>query len=299
MFGIRQTIGDRPDHQGQRRAEFMADVVEKLGLGTPDFSQLFFESADIRNMVRHVLANQAKKFLITVVERQSWTDSQDEKSRQSLLACEFYRKHVSSVGPLLVRGFRQRGEEVAESIDSLWPPVLVYGSNRPVAFRRRNQINGLGCSVRTGFDPGCPGQGCARSVGAGQINQRKRNIIEVSFEYLRRGRSCLGSTFDLFGAQLPKQLKSSLSKHARGRLLTGAEDSTHSPALIASRTVGERKVGLFEEPCANHEQRQVFGPCRSSSCKDVLGERANHVPNLGPLFTGRPAQVLGVLHRPG
>jgi hypothetical protein len=120
--GIREQLFDRTEHQGERRAEFVADVREKDRLRPVQFGQrlgapaLFLERARIGDRRRNVLRRQREERPVGIVELAARADAGDDDAVGAIGAGPVERQEQRRVRRFGIRPARERPAEANREI---------------------------------------------------------------------------------------------------------------------------------------------------------------------------------------
>ncbi len=295
-----QHLLERPQHQGQGRAELVADVREECGLGAVDLGQglgapaLLLVGAGVGEAGRDLARDQVDEARVAGVELPVGIDARDQEARRPVLALARDRDHDRLPGRLVPGPGRQATEAGFQ--------VALRQGRRPGA----QLAGGPGGSVgaidqrRRRRMPG-PDAGRAGEPGAAvvleQIGERERQVPEVGAEAaLDRGQHLgAGVGAGELGGELAQRGEPALADHPLGLLGDDAQHARDPAVVVGQRAVGEGVVGLLGVAAAFQEQEQRLVPGRLAGVEDRLDARADVLPDLRPDVAGAGAERPGLL----
>ncbi len=302
VAGLGQDLLQRAQHQGERGAEFMADVGEERrlrpvdlgqGLGPPALSFIGFGIGDGRC---DLSGDEIEKARIVVVEQAEGVEAGDDEARPARLAAgrdrqddRVARRHVpGTAGHPAV----ESGGEIA---DDLRRVALQRGSNGPRVRRIERQGRNRG-----GMVPGDARRAHERSRAAARLGHVDHGEWQIARIGCQRPGGAVAGLLPGPGLrrrrrQFAQERELALADHPLGVVAVGAEDAAGRAVFGRDRAVGEGVVGLFGVAVALHDQELGFD-IGALVAAHRRGEHGPDVaPDLAPDLGRRTAQRPGML----
>src|SRR6185503_20494153 len=95
--------------------------------------------------------------------------------------------------------------------------------------------------------------------------------------------------------EVAQRAQTALAQHSASTLDHGGEDPIDRAFGAAHRTERKREVAFFGIAAALENQQLILRPSRLAGLEHALEHRRDHVPDLGPNLTARPAERPRVL----
>ena len=302
----------RPQQQGQRRAELVADVAEKGRLGPVQLGQRLraaprlFVGLGVGQGRGDLPGDEVVEGAVLGVEGPARTDGGDQKRRRPGAARRRDRQDqggprrdgpgaagqgAESIGQALHQdgpaGFNGIGQRPCRG----WP--VLRALTRPGSPRFHQRRRGR----RPRLQPRRAQQArLARGV-VQQIEQREGNVVRV------RGQNVGGGAADFFGSlqpggaggHVPQRPQAARPDHLLRRLRDRREDAADAAGFVADRTVGEGEIAFLGVAVPLHHQQQVVRPSRPARLQDAVQHGIDDRPDFGPDVPAATAQRGGVL----
>ena len=289
----------RPEHQSQRGAQFVADIGEEGGLGPVQRGELLsplpgrLQRGGVRDRRGDLSGHQPGEGPVLRVERAGGIEADHQESRRKVGRGRHDRREQ---GPV-------RRRELSLSQPAKQRVGRTVGLDRPRERRAQRPREAL---HRRGGDPHPAGRqsvprlhprggsqdSLTRVLRVEQVQQGERHIDRVPGEDLRGPLTGLRRRPGRAGvlAQIGQQPGAPGSHHRGGGLGDGGQHPADLTVLDAYGAVAEGEEALLHGPTALQDHQQVLEICRRSVRHDTCEHRADQIPRLSPHLTGRLSQ---------
>ncbi len=300
--GVRRHVLQRPEHQGQGRAELVAHVREEGRLRPVELGQGFdpppflLIGVGIGDGRRDLARRELEEATVALAEQAVGVQPHHQHAAAARLTGRRDRQHRRrrrGAVPCSARERRaERLLEVAHQSRLLVRQHRSHGPARPGGGRQGRNGRGMALGQAVGGR-----QRQSLSLFGGEIEQREGDVPGIGGQGLDAGASGVapGAGVDRPRRQFAQQSDLPLADHPRGVLGIGADDAAGRAVVVGDRAVGEGVVGLLRIAVALHDQELFLdiGPL------DPAQRRGQHRADVGPDFAphlrSRPAQRPGVL----
>ena len=273
---VGQHLFQRSEHQGQRRAELVADVGEELRLGAVEFGQglgpapLRLVGAGVAQGRGDLPRHEMEEVAVALVERAARTRAEDEDPERRRAGLAGERENQRAVGRVRPETGRQ-GEAVRQPVDG-------DGLSREGAVERPAR----GARQRGGMvraDAGRRRQ-TRTAVRLAQEKEREGHVEPV----VRERASDVGAGrvdapgLSGLGREVAQQTQPTLADHLRGDLAADGQHADDMAVVILGRRVGDAEISLLPVAGPLHQQWQRRGPVRLAGPHDAGDHRPERVP---------------------
>ncbi len=270
----RHHLLERAEHQGQRGAEFVADVGEERRLGTIDLGQrlgavsLLLVSARGGERGAELVRQQRQEIAIGLVERPIGIEPDDQVAGQRAAHPLRDRQDQAALGRFAPMAGRRLADPARQILEFDRAALGGYPLDRP-------------CHVDR-FDAGSRDQAIA--AGPAQVGQGERQIDEIMVELLadRGEEPALARRDRGRGGEFAHRAEAALVQDAIGLLHHHAEHADDRAGIVEQRAVGEGVVGFLAKPAALEKEQHAFGIGRLAGAQYLVDHRAYVGPDFGP-----------------
>jgi|tagenome__1003787_1003787.scaffolds.fasta_scaffold20795097_2 hypothetical protein len=262
---VGQGILDRAEHQGQGRAELVADIAEECGLRLIEFGQHL--GAPTLRLIRHGFGKrgghrgreQVEKAAICFVQRQARTDAGHEESGREFRSGQDDRQDQRRLRRIWIGGAGQRAEPGRQVIHLGRPTGPDHLREGPRRFRWGFQIDKLRACRRarrqacTGGQPDRPAAGDPVELHEGQIEVVLGQDLGSHGEHFLDGPGLSRAVGEIAqGARTP--FAQQFARHFRH----GVEQPADAAGLVPDRTEREGEECLLQIAVAVEEHPLVL-----------------------------------------
>ena len=293
-FGLVENILERRQHQGQRCAEFVADIGEERGLGAVDLGERVGASAfllvglGIGNGCTDRSGDEIEKAGIFVVVEPVWIETGNEHAGASGVAAGSDRQHHGLLRRPVPGAARQfcgkRGGLHAER--RVRAHRLGEGPG-PVARDELLRRGSMAAIRRT--------RAHQRRAGAVLVDDVEQREGQIAVAGLERRDALLagllpGARLRRLRRQFAQQFELAFADDAVGVVGVGAEDAGGKAGIVADRAVGEGVVGFFRIAVALHDQELRLHVSADRTLPRLRQHGADVAPDLAPHLPRRFAE---------
>ncbi len=275
---VAERVLGRAEQQRERRAQLVADVGEERGLGLVELQQAFvaqallFVGARVREARGDLAGDELDEAAVALVERAVAVQAGDEEAHRGRAERDDERGERR-----LVPGAGRRIERVD-----------VVDEDRVLGLRPR--LGGRGPRL-----PAVRGQ--ASAVLVVEVHERERQRAAVGIQRAGGRRQHLGLVTRGRDrcAEVAQRGELAPADDLLGVLADHAQHPLDATVVAGEGAVGERVVGLFDEPAALEEQQQRLVPRGLAGLEDTLDAGADVRPDLRPHLPRRATERPRVL----
>ncbi len=289
---IDEEVLERPEHQRERRAKFVAYVREERGLGAVDLRERLCAlpflrvCARVGKAVGELCREQAEEVPVRRVERKARADARDEKARGFMRLGGRDRdddRRVRRVRPRSGRHAAELPRDVLDDDEAFRapgflerPPAVLPASERDRG--RRNRVPGGHADA--------PGQRCLLAVLVDQVDERIGHVERVGLQRFSGDGAglfrCLAVACPC--ADVAQRRDPSLGIDLAARLDHGGNDAADAAGhgVVRDRAVSDGEVAFLHESVAVDLEDEILVPVGRAAVVRRLDAGLQDVPDLGP-----------------
>ena len=284
---ILEHVLDRPEHQRQRRAEFVADVGKEGGLRPVELRQrlrappFLLIGLGVGDRRCDLAGGEAEEAPVVVVEYAKRVQS-DHKNGCATGVARRRNRNERGLGRRMRPGpggniGAEKRFEIRYDAHALRLQNLADRPGRPAVDGDR-----LGGGRVARRNAAGARQLRARRVALADVDHRERQVVGVPFERDRASPAGLAPVARVtrFGGEVPQERELPRADHPLRIFAVGAEDPSDRPVVARDRAIGKCVVGFFRVAVALHDQELRFDKRPLISAE----RRVQHRSDLGPYF---------------
>ncbi len=302
--GLDQHLLERPQHQGQGRAELVADVREERGLGAVDLGQrlgppaLVLVSFDLGDRGGDMPADRSIEIQIRLIESAPRADAGDQTGGRLGAADRRDRDHDRLMGRFRPGIGGTELERHADRLDQLARAGLEQMRQLPERGPPGAKLDPVGCRRRARREAGSPRQTGRTPLVLELVKQGERHVMRVGADDARGHRARrLRAHERALVTEVAQNAQPALAEHPLGRLDDRDEDAADRSVLVADRAVGEREVAFLDIAVAVERQQLVDEGTGLAGRKHPVEHRPDEVPDLGESVGGARTERARMLGR--